>query len=149
MITKYNKDSILNTELKYIAHGVNCKNRMGSGVAKVLFDKYPDVKTEYHKFCKNLSFSPLNYVQSINCNDKVVFNCFTQENYGYDGKRYVNYGAIVKCFTNLVERGITKLAIPKIGCGLAGGDWNIVEQLINDTVGENIEIWVYDPNLEE
>ena len=38
----------------------------------------------------------------------------------------------------------TKIAIPKIGCGLAGGDWNIVEQLINDTVGDDLEIWVYE-----
>lgn len=39
------------------------------------------------------------------------------------------------------------LAIPKIGCGLAGGNWTFMEQLINDTVGDKLEIWVYE--LEE
>jgi hypothetical protein len=37
-----------------------------------------------------------------------------------------------------------RLAIPKIGCGLAGGNWTFMEQLINDTVTDKIEIWVYD-----
>lgn len=36
------------------------------------------------------------------------------------------------------------IAIPKIGCGLAGGNWEFMEQLINDTVGNKLEIWVYE-----
>jgi O-acetyl-ADP-ribose deacetylase (regulator of RNase III) len=57
----------------------------------------------------------------------------------------------MECFKSLVS-GLSGekeniVAIPKIGCGLAGGDWNIVEQLINDTVGDDLEIWVYE--LEE
>lgn len=34
MITKYIIGDITETELNYIAHGVNCQNVMGSGVAK-------------------------------------------------------------------------------------------------------------------
>lgn len=151
MITRYIKGDITETELKYIAHGVNCQNVMGSGVAKSLFTKWPEVKDSYHMFCESV-LGYLNNVQLVACNqntsDEVyVFNCFTQEFYGYDNKRYVNYAAIVKCFSYLVKelsRFDTPLAIPKIGCGLAGGDWNIVEQLINDTVGDDLEVWVYE-----
>lgn len=48
MITKYINDSILNTPLEYIAQGVNCQNKMGSGVAKVIYERYPEVKKQYH-----------------------------------------------------------------------------------------------------
>lgn len=147
MITKYIKGDITETELKYICHGVNCQNKMGSGVAKALFTKFPEVKTKFHSFSSQFRIpeNRLGEVDFVECGNKTILNCFTQLNYGYDGKRYVNYGAIVKCF-DFIKDNIRNetLAIPKIGCGLAGGDWNIVEQLINDTVGDDLEIWVYE-----
>jgi O-acetyl-ADP-ribose deacetylase (regulator of RNase III) len=148
MITKYIVGDITETELKYIAHGVNCQNKMGSGVAKALYEKFPDVKKSYHEYFKGkvLGKKHLGILQYSYSDDetKVIINCFTQENYGYDGNRYVNYKAIVDCFKLLRDGSKGRiLAIPKIGCGLAGGDWNFVEQLINDTVGDDLEIWVY------
>lgn len=151
MITKYIVGDITETELKYIAHGVNCQNKMGSGVAKALYEKFPEIKKRYHEACGFWvnDFNMLGKVSyaAIETCPKVVANCFTQLKYGYDGQKYVNYAAIVKCFNSLKEgwKG-EKIAIPRIGCGLAGGDWKFVEQLINDTVGDELEIWVYDIN---
>jgi len=145
MITKYIKGDITETELKYIAHGVNCRNVMGSGVAKAIFTKWPDVKNNYHKYFERYGY--LGEIHEAYSDSKVsIINCFTQDKFGNSGKKYVNYAAVVTCFEKL-SRLIPKneiLAIPKIGCGLAGGDWNIVEQLINDTVGDELEIWVYE-----
>lgn len=145
MITKYIKGDITETELKYIAHGVNCQNKMGSGVAKALYTKFPEVKTNYHKYFERYGYLGEIH-EAYSDSNRSIINCFTQFSYGYDNKRYVNYSAIVTCFKkleNLIPMG-ERLAIPKIGCGLAGGDWNIVEQLINDTVGDDLEIWVYE-----
>lgn len=36
-----------------------------------------------------------------------------------------------------------ELAIPKIGCGLAGGNWNIVEKIINEVTGDKLDVYVY------
>jgi len=148
MITKYIKGDICDTELKYIAHGVNCQNVMGSGVAKALYTRFPEVKEVYHRYCK-FSASPEyllgELVPTDLKGDKVIFNLFTQLNYGYDGKKYVNYYSVAKCLALIAKWGITdKIAIPKIGCGLAGGNWEFMEQLINDTVGDDLEIWVYE-----
>lgn len=155
MITRYIIGDITETELKYIAHGVNCQNKMGSGVAKALYTKIPAVKSEYHDYCRY--DNPEDLLGKVNIVpdylskfDITVFNMFTQFNYGYDGKKYVNYGAVANCFRQLCDikwvKGKT-IAIPKIGCGLAGGNWEFMEQLINDTVGDKLEIWVYE--LEE
>lgn len=147
MITKYIVGDITETPLRYIAHGVNCQNVMGSGVAKALFTKWWEVKARYHGAAKR---ARLGLVQRVDRPTMTIFNCYTQDQYGYDGKRYVNYAAIVECFFDLKNQFETIpmseriLAIPKIGCGLAGGDWKIVEQLINDTVGDDLEIWVYE-----
>jgi len=149
MITKYIKGDITETELKYIAHGVNCQNVMESGVAKALFTKWPKVKEKYHKYCNEMT-ELLGSAEQVWTEKKCIYNLFTQFDYGNsykNGKRYVNYAAIVECFQHVKDDlcGVGNiLAIPKIGCGLAGGDWNIVEQLINDTVGDDLEIWVYE-----
>ncbi len=144
MIT-YIKGDIRSTNLP-IAHGVNCQNKMGSGVAKALFDVWPEVKECYHMMFEEISPNNpdlLGITQKILCEHQVVYNLFTQLNYGYDGKKYVNYGAIAIAFKDLVDQGIKEIAIPKIGCGLAGGDWAFVEQLINDTVGDKMTVHVY------
>lgn len=158
MIKQYVKTSILNTELKYIAHGVNCRDVMGSGIAKVLFDKYPNVKSEYHQYFQEAfypfhnpeeSYELLGRVQKIDCVDKVIFNCFTQNYYGTLNKqnpgsfKYVSYDAVYDCFRTLVSYGIKDLAIPKIGCGLAGGNWDVVSKIIDNATQDKLNVYVY------
>lgn len=146
MITKYIHEDICDTELDYIAHGVNCRDTMGSGVAKALYEKFPEVKTNYHKYCENVPIGKrLATVEPVKSHNKTIYNCFTQYNFGTDGKKYVNYYAIAHCFKMLsIALHGKVLAIPKIGSDRGGGDWKFIEQLINDTVGHEIEIWVYD-----
>ncbi len=147
MIIKEIQGDLLNTEFKFIAHGVNCQNVMGSGVAKALFNKYPDVKKRYHSYCESIEKeNRLGSVCStgIQADGKIILNLFTQFEYGYDDKRYVNYAAIVECFRKIIEWDrIDALAVPRIGCGLAGGDWDIVRQLINDVTLDKLDVYVY------
>tara|TARA_R100000951_G_C2653160_1_gene185157 strand:+ start:8651 stop:9118 length:468 start_codon:yes stop_codon:yes gene_type:complete len=153
MIVKEVKANLLDTECEFIAHGVNCQNKMGSGVAKAIFSRYPEIKKSYHKYYESNIHLALNgaedfltTVQPVEVHDgKVVFNLFTQEYYGYDGKQYVSYEAIEECFRLLAEECdyCTEVAIPKIGCGLAGGDWEIVKELINRVTGNKLDVYVY------
>ena len=148
MIVEYIKGSILDTTIKYIAHGVNCQNKMGSGVAKVLYKSYPEVKEWYHEFCDSIDIEhrlgKVMHIPTLTLDDKKIINCFTQYDYGYDGKRYVNYWAIGECFKKLAkDPRINELAIPKIGSGLAGGDWDIISQIINDATGDDLNVYVY------
>ena len=106
-----------------IAHGVNCQNAMGSGVAKALFLRWPDVKKEYHKFEKQV----LGQVQFVQVeNNLYVANCFTQEFYGRDGKRYASPSAIAEALDKVcsfVKKSLflpNIVHIPKIGCNLGG-----------------------------
>lgn len=150
MIKKYINKSILDADQKYIAHGVNCQNKMGSGVAKVLFGKYPTVKEDYHK-TYHVMVNVLNERQNLlglfdeskQDDGTIILNMFTQYNYGYDGEKYVSYDAIYDCFTNAVECGIKEIAIPKIGAGLAGGNWDIISQIIDDATGDDLDVYVY------
>jgi O-acetyl-ADP-ribose deacetylase (regulator of RNase III) len=149
---KYVQGDLFNTDCEIIAHGVNCQSKFGSGLAKTITERYPIVKGSYHGLCehyKSMGFGEgilLGMIQPIKvAPNRTIVNCFTQENYGYDGKQYVDYEAIQDCFIKLKEKYLDRgktVAIPKIGAGLGGGDWNIIEKIINEVIGEN-EIVVY------
>ena len=70
-------------------------------------------------------------------NGKIGFNIYSQFDYrGRNvGKMDLDYGALEKGLTGvcleLVNRDLQTLALPLIGCGLAGGNWNIVEGILN------------------
>lgn len=135
---------LLNTQAKYICHQVNCKGRMGSGVAKQIRAKYPEVYTAYSK---EASADMLGIPQFVQCYDgKVVINMFAQQSYGYDGRQYTSYEAFEKCLegmADIIPTGET-IAMPfMIGCGLGGGSWKIIADLIIEKLCEKytVEFW--------
>jgi O-acetyl-ADP-ribose deacetylase (regulator of RNase III) len=123
---KYIKKDITEVEgPAIIAHGVNCQNVMGSGVAKALYTKWPQVKENYHEFGPK----ELGAFQIVPIYGNLqVANCFTQKYYGRDGKVYAEPSAIRKALGKVCEvasdlLGVTTIYIPRIGCGLGGLDW--------------------------
>lgn len=126
MLHIINKDITTIEAPAIIMHGVNCQARMGSGVAKALYEKYPRVKEEYLKIPKE--YMELGFTQLVEVKDKLfVANCFTQYFYGYDGRLYANTDAIKTCLDKVVGlcsiHNIKTIYSPKIGCGLGGLDW--------------------------
>lgn len=134
-MVKYVKGDLFETDCDLIAHGVNCKNAFGSGVAGLMSKKYPRAKSMYHEKYEQEGWW-LGDAQFVFQNDgKYVANCATQDNYGYSGERNANYPAIRMCMEKVREFARYKhlsIAIPKIGAGLAGGDWNLIEKIIEE-----------------
>ena len=122
------KDIATVTAPGLIAHGVNCQNVMGSGVARALYMQWHKVKTEYHKWGSMV----LGDTQFVEVEPGlVVANCFTQEYYGRDfGRRYASLDAIRETLEDAAKYALDELAvnevyIPRIGCGLGGLDWDL------------------------
>jgi len=139
------KGNILNAKEDVICHQVNCKGVMGSGLAKQIRNKYPEVFNEY-KYILNTCGSQLGHCQMVLCSDgKSVANLFAQDGYGTD-RRYTDYDYLKQSLQQLLivakENNLT-IAIPyNLGCGLAGGDWNIVYKIIKD-VFEDYDVTIY------
>jgi O-acetyl-ADP-ribose deacetylase (regulator of RNase III) len=109
-----------------IMHGVNCQNQMGSGVAKALYEKWAKVKEKYHEVSPTSKWLGGTVVLDV-APHLYVANCFTQDNYGYDGEKYASVPAIMKCLVHVADiaesLGLEEIYAPKIGCGLGGLDW--------------------------
>jgi len=124
-------------EFDVIIHGCNCFNVMGAGIAKQIADTFPDAyeadqATEKGNIWKLGTFIAV----EINPNLTVI-NAYTQ--YTHWEPRAVDYCAIRDVFDNLntalwqttlFTQSSPRIGIPKIGAGLAGGDWDTIGPII-------------------
>ena len=74
-----------------------------------------------------------------------IANIFSQYDFGHD-KNYTDYDSLREGLEEVKEFAMPNhlsIAIPyKIGCGLAGGDWNIVYKIIED-VFDDYDVTIY------
>ena len=132
-----------------IAHGVNCQGVMGSGVALAIRQQWPKVFASFLK--RQCGQDMLGFTDLIWINEPqlMVANCYTQEHFGRENKRYASPLAILKSLRMVfMAARVYKLVVkmPKIGCGLGGLDWDqdvkpIVE-LLEDEEGVEVEVYV-------
>lgn len=134
-----------------ICHQVNCQGIMGSGVALLVKQKYPQVFKEYTIFCTENEGKLLGKVLPVKCSDgKVICNLFAQDNFGYDGKCYTSYEALKECFDYLKNYAPERdeIAMPYLmGCHRGGGDWNKVYTMLDEIfVDHNVVLYRKDAN---
>ncbi len=130
-----------------MVHQCNLFHTMEGGIAKEIKRIYPeaflaDLETKYGDTAKLGTFSV------GDCGERLVYNLYSQNAHS-DDDQYVltNYKALytglVSINNNLYNKGLTQLAIPHgIGCGIARGDWNVVNAIINDIFRDSITIIV-------
>lgn len=122
----------------HIIHGCNAYGVMGAGFAKQVKDTYPRAYQDYRN-AYNFGGLPLgSVVTTIINHDLVIHSTVIQREYGRTGGRYINYEALYTCLEtvnnriDLIEH--KELHFPKIGCGLAGGKWEIVGTMIETVI---------------
>ena len=134
---------IFHTSAQTIAHGCNCRGRMGAGIALDIKRRYPAMFKEYRRMCYKREFKPGDhflYTQST----PWILNLATQDSTGGAKLQYVE-----QCLDGFCryyeQQGIDSLALPRIGAGLGGLEWGDVKGLIIETLGElPISIKVYE-----
>lgn len=120
-------------EFDVIVHGANCHNVMGAGVAKSLADAYPvllDVDKSFYIPVSNIdrlgNYSRL-VMRDQNDNFKWILNAYTQYNPG----KNLDYNALELVLKKINFAFATeKIGLPLIGAGIAGGNWNVIEKII-------------------
>lgn len=161
------KGNLLEADVDYICHQVNCQGRMGSGIAKAIREKYPEAYNEYILWykqwenyadeCGGLENGPdasdlmLGHVLIHALDyDHSIIHMAAQQFYGYDGLRYTSYDAFWNCLGEIrdnIPKG-RKIGFPyKIGCGLGGANWQVISAMIDAALGQDYDVYIY--QLEE
>lgn len=125
-----------------IAHGCNCFHVQGAGIAGQLAGVWPQVSmsdrsTKYGDLKKLGTYS----VAKTECGN--VLNLYTQYRPGREDKARL-YDSIEKAFEKLnadIVDDNAILGIPQLGAGIAGGDWDHIQGVI-ERVSTNINIVV-------
>jgi len=118
------KGNLLNQQ-GVILHQVNCKRVMGAGIAKQIRLLYPQHYIDYINSQQKLGDIVITHVSPT----LTIIGLFAQDGYGRN-KQHTNYKALEQCLIKVAQLNVQPIYAPyKIGCGLGGGNWEIVQQL--------------------
>ncbi|MDJ0914803.1 MAG: macro domain-containing protein [Desulfobacterales bacterium] len=124
-----------------IIHGCNCHCEMGAGIARVIKKSFPEAYAADLNTAKGdrQKLGTISHASVTHDNHTItVVNGYTQFDYKGSGV-LVDYDAVrsVMQTVKTIFSG-KKIGYPKIGAGLAGGDWQIISKIIDETLaGEN------------
>ena len=127
-----------NGEFDLIVHGCNCFCTMGVGIAEGIKVAFPqaydaDLATSRGDRAKlgTCTFAEIN----LNGPPLIVVNAYAQFDYRGSGPK-VDYDAVRSCMCWVKEHHTGKrIGLPKIGAGLAGGDWARIAGIIEEELG--------------
>ena len=144
-MVKYKKGDLFQADEDILAHGVNCSGAFGSGVAAGMAKNHRKARDEYFWKWENLGWE-LGDVQFVASNEKWIANCATQYKYMPRTVRHADYPAIkaaMEVVKGFAQTNDLTIAIPKIGAGLAGGDWNVIKAILEE-VFNDYDVMVYE-----
>ena len=123
--------NILDSKIQTLVCPVNVAGAMGAGLALEFRQEFSGLYAAYQKACRAGIFASKGlfvYKHSSNC--QVL--CLPSKRHWRDPSRLVWIDlALSNVAENYLDYGITALAIPAVGCGLGGLDWNDVQKLIH------------------
>jgi O-acetyl-ADP-ribose deacetylase (regulator of RNase III) len=146
------KGNLLTSDCTVLAHQANCYSTMGAGIAKQIKDRWPEVFAADRSYPAPVGAKRLGKVSHalVDNNTRLVFNLYGQLAYGA-GKKQTDYVALESAFSEMLkqlslagERFFSmKIGVPMgMGAGLAGGDWNIISEML-DRVSTQYGVNVY------
>lgn len=136
---------------KIIVHICNDIGGWGKGFVMAISKKWKLPEIKYREWFKNKIGFELGKVQFVQVeNDIWVANLIGQHKINKDenGEAPIRYNAIeegLKAVASFAIENNLSVHMPRIGCGLAGGTWEVIEPIILKTLSENdLEVTVYD-----
>jgi O-acetyl-ADP-ribose deacetylase (regulator of RNase III) len=138
---------------RIIAHVCNNLGRWGRGFVLALSKRWAEPEQAYRRWWnqRNSTHLPLGHVQlvPVAAGELWVANMIGQHGiHGSDGKPPIRYPAVRQCLEELAVQALARGAsvhMPRIGCGLAGGEWSRISPLVKAALCERgVPVTVYD-----
>lgn len=141
-----NRDLFSVSDDYYLAHCISADFKLGAGIA-VQFNKRFDCRNRLFKLFPDTRVPYWDKLQDKHKGMCVVvnpvYNLITKRNYWDKPTLLTMRNALSWMKEDCEIRGITKIAMPKIGCGLDKLKWNDVSAVIKEVFADvNVEILV-------
>ncbi len=149
---KYTKGNIIQADVEALVNTVNTVGVMGKGIALVFKKAFPDNFKIYRKLCEDKEFhvGDLLITNTGRIRPKFIVNFPTKEHWRSKSKiEFIEVG-MNELVKEIKEKQIKSIAIPPLGCGNGGLNWNEVKTIILrelEKVDEEVEVIIYEPGF--
>ncbi len=134
---------------KLIAHVVNDRSQTwGGGFAKQVAIKYSPAQVDFRVWAKTSGNQQLGNTHFYGEDQIVVASMVAQQGFGASETPRIRYPALEQCLAAIRARAQqmgASVHMPRIGCGQAGGKWEVVAELIErEIVAHSVPVTIYD-----
>ncbi|MEA3448983.1 MAG: macro domain-containing protein [Bacteroidota bacterium] len=149
---QFKKGNILKAETEALVNTVNTVGVMGKGIALAFKKAFPDNFKSYKKACdkEKLKIGELLITQTGRITPKYIINFPTKVHWKEKSKlEYIEQG-MKKLVQVIEEEEIQSIALPPLGCGNGGLDWQEVKKVMLNELSrlpENIELIIFEPGF--
>jgi O-acetyl-ADP-ribose deacetylase (regulator of RNase III) len=144
------KGNLLSAEAEALVNTVNTVGVMGKGIALQFRETFPDNYKTYQKACKQGKVQigkMLVYDNGQFVNPRYIINFPTKGHWRESSKIEDVEAGLVDLQNVIRNYGIKSIAVPPLGCGSGGLDWNVVRPLIVDSLSQfdDVKVLIYEP----
>jgi O-acetyl-ADP-ribose deacetylase (regulator of RNase III) len=147
---EFRHGDLLEADAEALVNAVNCVGVMGKGIALQFKQAYPETFRRYERACKagEVRLGQMFVVPTgTPTNPRFIVNFPTKQH--WKNRSYLeDIRAGLADLVNVVRANqIRSIAVPPLGCGLGGLDWNEVLPLIEAAAAElsEVRVLVYVP----
>jgi O-acetyl-ADP-ribose deacetylase (regulator of RNase III) len=147
---EYAKGNLLKADVEVLVNTVNCVGFMGKGIALQFKQAFPDNFKAYQRACTAHEVQPgrmFVFATGAMFNPRYIIN-FPTKRHWRGGSRLEDIESGLKALIEEVKAlGITSIAVPPLGCGNGGLDWNVVRPMIECAFADlsDVKVLLYAP----
>jgi O-acetyl-ADP-ribose deacetylase (regulator of RNase III) len=147
---EFQRGNILQADVEALVNTVNCVGIMGRGIALQFRKEFPENYDAYRAVCDRGELHPgmmlvfsLNRLQS----PRYIINFPTKRHWKGNSRIEDIQAGLESLAEEVRQRGISSVAVPPLGCGLGGLNWDQVRPLIEEAFSHlpGVRVLVYEP----
>ena len=150
---RYTQGNLLSSSAQALVNTVNTVGVMGKGIALQFKENFPHNFRVYSSACKESELMPGRMLvvrdSNLTLGERIIINFPTKVHWRNKSEySYIEDG--LKALVEVIrEYKITSIAIPPLGCGNGGLNWNVVKKMIEAYLSllTDVDIEVYEPNI--
>lgn len=150
MTIKFTKGNLLDAKVEALVNTVNTVGVMGKGIALMFKERFPHNMVVYEKACKakqvNTGIMFITETGELT-GPRWIVNFPTKQHWRGDSRMVWIESGLDDLCCFIIEHKVRSIAIPPLGAGNGGLDWNEVKPKIQAALEalEDVEVLVYEP----
>ncbi|MCX8157080.1 MAG: macro domain-containing protein [Verrucomicrobiae bacterium] len=149
----FRQGNLLEADVEALVNTVNTRGVMGKGIALMFKDRYPDNFRAYAQACKSGAVRPGRMFVTATgelTGPRWIINFPTKEDWRKPSRLEWIETGLADLVRVIREKNIHSLALPPLGCGQGGLDWNQVRPLIEKAFAPlpTVQVVAFEPTAQ-